>query len=161
GPYKDGVVDESDRHVVFEFRAPFLIAATPPNAKPWAIYDAGCKNGLVLRGKARCAVAVSIDDGKTWKEAGDVRDGLDLTDIVKGRRQYLLKLGAVAAELKDTGLTMTTVCQVNSSVLPRLKDDGAKLTFEASRRALVSAGPNLDHAQTHVVAGKFGSPQVT
>ncbi|MFO0967714.1 MAG: hypothetical protein U0793_19300 [Gemmataceae bacterium] len=161
GAYKEGVVEESDRHVVFEFRAPFLIAATPPNAKPWGIYDAGCKNGLVLHGKGRCSVAVSIDDGKTWKDAGAFRDGLDLTDIVKGRRQYLLKFGAAASELIDTGLTMTTVCQVNSSVAPRLKDNATKLTFEASGHAVVSAGPNLDHARTHLVAGKFGSPQVT
>src|SRR5262249_9779323 len=94
GDYREGVVEEDDRHVVFEFQTPYIIAAAPPNDKPRSIYDAGCTNGLVLRGMADCAVAVSVDRGKTWHEAGALREGLDLTDHVKGRRQYLLRLGA-------------------------------------------------------------------
>src|SRR5262249_22811491 len=34
GGYREGVIEESDRHVVFEFYTPYVIAATPPNAKP-------------------------------------------------------------------------------------------------------------------------------
>ena len=45
----------------------YIIAATPPNAKPWGIYEAGCKNGLVLHGKAGCAVSVAVDRGKNWQ----------------------------------------------------------------------------------------------
>jgi hypothetical protein len=161
GDYKEGVVDESERHVVFEFQTPYIIAATPPNAKPWGIYEAGCKNGLVLHGKADCPVSVSLDAGKSWKDAGKLADGPDLTDLVKGRRQYHLRLGAGAKDLKEAALSIVTVCQVNSSILPRLKDNGTCVTFEASSRGIVSAGPNLDLAEAHRVAGSFGTPQVT
>jgi len=159
--YREGLVEEDDRHVVFEFQTPFLIAATPSNAKPWGIYDAGGTNGLVLGGKADCAVAISTDRGRTWADCGKLRDGIDLTDHVKGRRQYLLRLGAGAKALAKSGLTITTVCQANAAVLPRLKDNGSEVRFEASGRAIASAGPNLPQAQTHVVEGKMGTPRVT
>ena len=159
--YREGVVEEDHRHIVFEFQTPYIIAATPPNDKPWAIYDAGCKNGLVLRGRADCAVAVSTDRGRTWADCGAFRDGMDLTDHVKGRRQYLLRLGAGAKALEKSGLTMTTVCQANPAVMPRLKDDGSEVRFETSGRAVTSAGPNRAQAQAHTVEGKPGTPRLT
>jgi len=159
--YREGVVSESPGHVTFEFRSPYLIAATPPNDKRWGIYDAGCRNGLVLRGNASCAVALSTDGGATWQDCGAFRDGLDLTDRAKGFRQYLLRLGAGAKSLADSGLTITTVCQVNPAMLPRLQDNGTRVTFAASNRAVASAGPTKPHAQARVVAGAFDSPTVT
>jgi hypothetical protein len=161
GDYREGVIAEDDRQVTFEFYTPYIIAATPPNAKPWGIYDAGCRNGLVLRGQADCTVSVSTDQGKTWQDCGKFADGLDLTDRVKGRRQYFLRLHAGPRALAGSGLTITTVCQANGAVLPRLKDNGSRVDFRASGRAVASAGPNLPQAQAHVVAGKFSSPSVT
>lgn len=160
--YREGVVEESDRHVVFEFYTPYVIAATPPNDKPWGIYDPG-KNGLVLRGqvKGQVPVSVSTDGRRQWQAVGMFRDGMDLTDLVKGRRHYFLKFDAGAKDLADSGLTIVTVCQCNGSILPRLKDNGTKVTFDASNHAVVSAGPTLKQAEAHVVAGKFGSPTVT
>jgi hypothetical protein len=159
--YREGVVDEDDRHVTFEFATPYLIGATPANNDHWGIHDSGCKNGLVLHGKASCPVAVSVDGGRTWKDCGKFQDGLDLTDHVKSQRQYLLRFGAGAKELAGTGLTMVTVCQANAAVLPRLKDGGSKVRFESSGKAVVSAGPTVEQAKTHVVAGGFGTPDVT
>lgn len=161
GDYLEGIIEESDTHVVFEFRTPYVIAATPPNQKRWGIYDAGCKNGLVLKGKTDCTLAVSIDHGRSWQDAGKLADGLDLTDHVKGRQQYWLKLGAGARALAKSGLTITTVCQANPSILPRLKDNGTVVQFAASGKAVMSAGPNVPLAQAHVVDGKLGSPRVT
>ncbi len=161
GGYREGVVDEGDGHVTFEFYTPYIIGATPPNGKAWGIYEAGGKNGLVLRGKADGAVSVSVDQGRTWKDAGPFSDGMDLTDHVKGHRQYFLRLGTGAKALTDSGLTITTVCQCNSSVIPRLKDGGTRVTFLASGRAVASAGPTLEQAGTRVVEGAFGSPRVT
>jgi hypothetical protein len=46
-------------------------------------------------------------------------------------------------------------------MLPRLKDDGTQLTFAASGRDVVSAGPTKPEAQMHIVAGAFDSPTVT
>jgi hypothetical protein len=160
GDYREGVVEERADHVVFEFYSPYIIAATPPNDRPWGIHDAGCRNGLVLHGKAGCAVSVSTDGKRSWHHAGKLQHRLDLTDLVKGHRHYLLRLDAGAAELKGAGLTMITVCQANSSILPRLRDDGTRVQFHASGRAVSSVGPSLAEAASHVIAGKFGSPLV-
>ena len=161
GDYREGVADEDDAHVTFVFSTPFVIAATPPNDQPWGVYEPGGRNGLVLRGRANCPVAVSVDRGRTWQDCGPFRDGLDLTDRVKGQRQYLLRFGAAARALAGTGLTMTTVCQANPTVMPHLKAGGSAVRFEASGRAVVSAGPTVEQARTHVVAGDFGTPEVT
>jgi hypothetical protein len=158
--YREGVIEEDEKHVVFEFYTQYIIAATPANEKPWGIYDLGCRNGLVLRGNADCGVAVSTDQGATWKDCGAFADGMDLTDHVKGRRQYFLRFGAGAKALEKSGLTITTVCQANAAVLPRLKDGGSTVRFLASGQAVVSAGPNLAQAQAHVVEDKFGTPAV-
>jgi hypothetical protein len=159
--YREGVIEEDNQHVVFEFYTPYIIAATPPNDKPWGIYDDGGRNGLVLHGKATCGVSVSTDQGKTWFDAGKFADGLDLTDQVKGKRQYFLKLNAGAKELEKAGLSWVTVCQANTSVMPRLKDGGSEVRLESSRRAVLSAGPNLPQAEAHLVDGKFNGPSVT
>jgi hypothetical protein len=161
GDYKEAVVDESDAQVTFEFSTPYIIGCTPPNPKEWGIYDAGGKNGLVLRGKASGPVSISVDCGRTWIDAGAFADGMDLTDHVKGYRQYRLRLGAGAKALAASGLTTTTVCQASVSVIPRLKDGGTRVSFESSGRAVVSAGPTREQAKTHLVAGAFGSPSAT
>ena len=161
GDYREGVIEEIDSRVVFEFYTPYIIGATPPNDKAWGIYDAGGRNGLVLRGTATCPVSLSIDQGGTWKDCGMFRDGMDLTDFVKGHRQYFIRFGAGAKALADSGLTMTTVCQANAAVLPRLKDNGSRVSFAASGRAIVSAGPNREQAKAHIIAGSFDSPAVT
>jgi hypothetical protein len=160
GDYKEGVVDESDAHVTFEFTSPYIIAATPPNDEPWGIYDKGGRNGLVLRGKASGPVSVSVDRGRTWKDAGAFSDGLDLTDFVKGHRQYRLKLGAGPKALATSGLSITTVCQCSVSVIPRLKDGGTRVTFQNSGQAVLSAGPNREQARAHLVEGDFETPAV-
>jgi hypothetical protein len=161
GDYREGVVDESDRHVTFEFDSPYLIAATPADGKEWGVYEPGCTNGLVLRGQATCPVAVSVDRGRTWQDCGTFRDGLDLTDRVKAQQQYLLRFGAGARELAGTGLTMVTVCQANAAVLPRLTDGGSKVHFDAGGKAVVATGPTVEQGRTHVVAGGLSTPEVT
>jgi len=159
--YREGVVAEDDTQVTYEFYTPYIIGATPPNAKPWGIYDPGCKYGLVLHGKAKCLVSISTDQGKTWHDAGPFTDGLDLTDHAKGHRQYWLRLHTSAKALRGVGLRIVTTCQANAAIMPRLGDNGTTLQFLASGNAVVSAGPNLPQAQAHVVDGKFGSPRVT
>jgi len=161
GDYKEGIVSEDDSQVTFEFRSPYIIATTPPNSKEWGIYDAGGKNGLVVRGKANCAVSVSVDRGRTWVDGGKLAPAVDLTDAVKGYRQYWLKFHTGAKTLAESGLTITTVCEANGALMPRLKDNKTEVTFATSGRALVSAGPTVPQATTHIVQGKFDSPSVT
>jgi hypothetical protein len=164
GTYKEGAIEESDGQVTFEWYSPYVVAAVPPQGNPkeqWGIYKPGCTGGLVLRGKMACPVEVSTDQGKTWQKAGDAKDGMDLTDLVKGHHQYWIRFGAGAKTLAGSGLTMTTVCQCAPTVIPHLKSGANKITYEASGKAAVSAGPNKDQAAAHVVAGAMDSPAVT
>ncbi len=159
--YRESVVDESDRYVTFEFQSPYIIAATPPNDEAWGIYQSGCRNGLVVTGKTRVPMSLSTDRGQTWHYAGELDGRIDLTDLAKGHRQYWLHIGAGASSLVGSELQITTICQANSSVIPRLTDDGSRVEFQASGRAVVSAGPNVTQAETHLIAGQFDSPRVT
>ena len=161
GSYREGVASESDREVVFEFQTPFIIAATPPNDSDWGIYETGGRNGLIIRGQTSVPVEVSVDRGTTWHAGGALPDTLDLTDHVKGHRQYWLKLSGTAEQFADAELEIVTVCQANPALFPRLKDDGAMVTFAASGEAVISAGPNRAQAQPLVVDGAFETPTVT
>ena len=145
--YKEGVVDESAEGVTFEFHSPYIIAATPANPAQTGIYDAGGTNGLILKGKMPCPVKVSVDQGQSWIDAGNARDGLDLTEQVKGHYQYLIRFSAGPASLADSGLSMRTVCQCGSSIIPRLQDGQTTVTFLASGRGAISAGPNKNQAR--------------
>ncbi|MDB6035008.1 MAG: hypothetical protein JWM16_5346 [Verrucomicrobiales bacterium] len=159
--YREGVVSEKDQQVTFEFYSPYIIAATPPNDKPWGIYEQGCRNGLILEGKANCAVSLSVDQGHTWSDCGGFSNRMDLTDLAKGHRQYLLRLGTSAKSLASSGLAITTICQANPAVMPRLNDRETTVDFAASGRAILSAGPNREQAKAHIVAGSLDSPAVT
>ncbi len=159
--YREAVVRENDAEVVFAFQTPYVIAATPPNDDPWGIYDEGCRNGLVIEGDADCDVSVSLDAGRSWSEPQRLEGQLDLTDFAKGRAHYWLRFAAPAAQLRDTNLEIRTVCQANVAVLPRLKDNGTEIRYEASGRRVVSLGPELDLAQSFVSDGGFGESSVT
>lgn len=159
--YKEGVIEESADHVTFEFYTPYIVGCTPPNSKDWGIYDDGGKNGLIVRGTGGHVVDISVDQGGSWQKGGKLEGELDLTDFAKGRRQYWLRFGAGAKDLAEADISIRTICQAAVGVLPRLKEDGTKVRFEASRRAVVSAGPNLPQAKAHVVSGAFGTPQLT
>ncbi|MFQ6048141.1 MAG: hypothetical protein ACE5K7_02125, partial [Phycisphaerae bacterium] len=124
GSYRQALVDESAGGVTFEFSSPYLIACTPPDRSKWGLYRPGCTNGLLLYGRADCSVALSTDFGASWTDCGRFRDGMDLTDLVKGRRQYWLRFGAPAGKLADAGLTVRTVVQINPAVFPHLKSAG-------------------------------------
>lgn len=161
GDYREALVSEDGSQVTLEFNTPYIVAATPANDQPWGIYDPGARNGLVLRGKPVGKVSVTVDRGRSWTEATMTTDTLDLTDAVKGHRQYWLRLHKPARQLIGSELVITTVCQCNVAIVPRLKDDGTLVTYRAGRQAQVSAGPNLPQVLPHVVAGTIPSPLVT
>jgi hypothetical protein len=161
GAYREAVADEGADHVTFEFRTPYVIGATPANDKPWGVYDAGGRNGLVISGTMKVPVQVSVDAGATWKDCGVLSDALDLTDHVKGLNQYLLRFGAGVDALNSAGLKWRTVCQANVATMPRLADGENAITFLASGRGLVSAGPTKAQAEARVVEGKTGGNAVT
>lgn len=158
--YLEAVIDQSEEHVTFEFTTPYIIAATPASNEPWAVYDAGCRNGLVITGEG-VGVSLSMDRGQTWTKKAQLVGTLDLTDSAKGHRQYWLRIHGSRDACKNANLTVRTVCQMNSSVVPRLTADRSTVQFASSNRALVSAGPNLQQAASHVVEGAFGTAGVT
>ena len=161
GDYREAVISENDQQVTLEFTTPYIIAATPAKDSAWGIYDPGARNGLVLRGQPVGKVSVSVNRGASWIDADMTDTTLDLTDAVKGHRQYWLRIHQPAKNLVSRDLTITTVCQCNVAVIPRLTDNGSQVRFEASRQAQVNVGPNLPQVQPHVIAGKIESPTVT
>jgi hypothetical protein len=164
GSYRQGAIDESGGHVTFEFYTPYVIAATPASAQAWGVYDAGARNGLVIHvshAPAGCTVQVSTDQGATWQGDSALSEGLDLTDLVKGCQQYLLRFNAPVAALKEAGLSWTTVCQANACTIPHLHAGQNTITYAAGGQGLVCAGPMVSQAQAHVVEGKLDSANVT
>lgn len=165
GDYRESVTNESDGQVTFEFNSPYIIAATPASQEPWGVYETGCYNGLVIQSSKPVAVSVSVDRGQNWKQAAtqpsNQANAIDLTDFAKGHRQYWLRFESGAAELEGSDLKITTVCQANASIIPRLTDSGSVVQFQSSGLALESAGPNIAQAAQHIVDGKFDSPRVT
>ncbi|MEO1524641.1 MAG: hypothetical protein AAFX06_04355 [Planctomycetota bacterium] len=159
--YREGVVDEADDHVVFGFQTPYVIAATPPNENAWGIYDEGCTNGLLLLGQSPCEVSVSVDAGRSWSTSRPFVDGVDLTDLVKGRNQYWLRLSADNKAWARSAIEIRTVCQSNAAVLPRLKDNGTIVSYEASGEFVSSLGPESDLSSRFVTDGGFGESSVT
>ena len=161
GDYREGVAEEDADHVVFSFQTPYVIGATPPNNDTWGIYDDGCRNGLVIKGRAECDVSISLNAGRTWLATQRFSDGIDLTDFAKGHSQYWLKFSAGRKQLETANLKITTVCQANAAVLPRLKDNGSTVRYEASGKTVYSMGPELALAKTFVSQGGFNSKAVT
>ncbi|MCA8999563.1 MAG: hypothetical protein KDA80_21385 [Planctomycetaceae bacterium] len=163
GRYREGVISENSQQVTFEFQTPFIIAATPPDDSDWGIYKPGCRNGLVVRTHetADFPVEVTVDRGRTWSKHRFINGMVDLTDQVKGSRQYWIRCGDSAKNLRNAELEIVTVCQANPQTFPRLKDNGSEITYASSERAVVSAGPTLPQARVHVVEGSFNSPRVT
>ncbi len=181
GSYKEAVVDEDGKQITFEFRSPYTIACTPPNDKPWGIYDPGGKNGLVIYiSNGKFPISISTNAGKTWNDAGravkafttlikspnghvhgPAPDMIDATDLVKGQYSYLLRIAGSMDDLKKSGLSIQTICQTNVAVIPHLHDGMNQITFAQSNQGLISAGPTLPQAEAHVVDGKMGSPSVT
>jgi len=141
---------------IIKFQTPYVIGATPPNDKPWGIYDDGCHNGLVIKGNSTRAVEISLNAGRTWIPCGKLDGRRDLTDRAKGRSQYWLRFGDHPDKLE-----IRTICQANVAVLPRLKDNGTTITYAASGKSTHSVGPELDLAKTYVTAGGFGEKRLT
>lgn len=160
GTYKQGVVDEDSRQVTFEFRSPYVIAATPANDSKWGIYEQGGKNGLIITSKSPLAVSVSNDNGRNWSDS-PAATSHDLTDRVKGHLQYWLRFDASLDALKGAAPTIRTVCQCNSTIIPRLHDGKNRITFQSSGLALSSAGPTAPQAEARIIDGKLNSPSVT
>jgi hypothetical protein len=161
GKYKQGVRIEKDTTfaegalrgksadavVVFEHASPYVIAAWPAKRgdREWNLLEEKCVDGAVASGVAvgKVPVKISIDGGQTWKEVG-VAEGefkVDFTDVVKGRHTYLVSLG-LSPKDGVKSLRLRTVVQVGRGVVPRLKDGGTKITYQAGGQGVIQGGPS-------------------
>jgi hypothetical protein len=158
GSYRAGIAAEDERSVTFEHCSPYIIAARPVNKK---CLQPGCTMGLVLGGTARCKVCVSTDRMQTFSEPLDLSDGLDLTDLVKGRYQYWLRFLAPAARLADQDISITTRTMASGYVMPQLKPGGTQVTFHASGLAATTIGPQAKAVRENLVEGGLDKPSFT
>jgi hypothetical protein len=133
--------------VVFEHTSPYVIAAWPEKRgdREWKLLEEKCVDGAVASGTAagKVPVKVSIDGGQTWTTAGIAQGEfkVDFTDIVKGRHFYLVSFGLSPQDgLKS--LNLRTVVQVARGVVPRLKDGGTKVTYQAGGAGVIQGGPS-------------------
>ncbi len=159
--YREGVIEESADAVTFEFHSPYIIAATPLRRSLGRFMNRAARTVWSSREKPRCGFRFPRIVDALGKTAARFSGKLDLTDFAKGHRQYWIRFHAGAKELRDAELSMTTVCQANAATMPRLADNGSRVEFAASGKAIVSAGPNLPQAEAALVAGAFDSPRVT
>jgi hypothetical protein len=104
-------VEESDQHVNLRLLHAFRYCCDALKQCAVGYLRTGSRNGLVLNGKANCNVAISVDQAATWNDCGAFHDGMDVTDFVKGRRQYFIRFTSNAKTLASAGLRMTTVCR--------------------------------------------------
>ena len=167
GKYKEGIRSEQDAafvdgalrgkgthaQVIFQHTSPYVIAAWPEannrGDREWKLLEEKCVDGAIVKGTAvgEVPVKVSVDGGQTWEDAGVAHGdfNLDFTDIVKGRHAYLVSFGlSPAGGLKS--LDMRTVVQVGRAVVPRLKDDGTKVTYQSGGQNVIQGGPSQNLA---------------
>jgi hypothetical protein len=146
--------DSGAATVTFQHFSPYVIAGCPADgANPMTAPATG---GLVVTGQVvgPVSLAVSADQGQTWKAAGEVTGKFekDLTDSVKGRYGWQVRFVWKGTGGQDA-VTFNTVTQVSQAIYPRLKSDGTSVTYRAASRGVVPLLPNF--AEPEAVAGRY------
>ena len=140
--------------MTFQHFSPYVIAGKPADGAN--SMSGPATGGLVVAGEATGPVTleVSIDQGQTWKSVGEMsgKFNKDLTDDVKGRYSWLVRLGWKAKGGLDA-LTFTTVTQVAQTIYPRLKPGGSAVTYRAASRAVAPVLPNFGATEEQI--GRF------
>lgn len=127
---------------VFTHHSPYVICGDPEDdANPMTGPATG---GLVVSGVIHkdVRIEVSADHGQTWQAVPNVKLPLDLTENVKGRYGWQIRVSwndALALEK----LVFTTVTQVNQAIYPRLKPQGSMVTYRAENRFVSPQSPNF------------------
>jgi hypothetical protein len=135
---RDGLELAADAgEAVFEVFTPFVIAAKVNDLENPD--DDAEASVISLDAAAPVKVAVSLDNGLSWKEAGTMEPGkqaLDLTRWVKGTYGYLAKFsaGGKAGAPAIRSMSIDTWVQVAPISLPRLKKGANRLRYDAGDR---------------------------
>jgi hypothetical protein len=122
---------------VFEVFTPFVIVAKVNDLDDER--DDCDASVLSLDAAVALKVQLSLDGGRSWRDAGAARPGktaLDLTRHVKGTYGYLVKFSAAGAAGAAAihSITIDTWVQVAPVSLPRLKKGANRLRYDAGDR---------------------------
>jgi hypothetical protein len=141
-----------DGEVIFEVFTPYVIVAKVNKLED--LTDDAEASVVTFEAFLPVDVAVSLDHGITWEDAGKFESGpettADLTHKVKGTYGYLLKLSTSgekgAAAIKS--LTIDTWVQVAPISLPRLKNGTNHLQYKIGDRYGAATIPMLVNPNT-------------
>jgi hypothetical protein len=146
-PGKDGLELTADRgEAIFEVFSPWIIV---PRVNDLAdTRDDAEASVLTLDAAVPVVVSVSLDHGRTWREAGQVPPGkvaLDLTRHVAETYGFLLRLAAAgrAGQVVLRSLKLDTWVQVAPISLPRLKAGVNRCRYDVGDRYGRQTRPRL------------------
>lgn len=142
GPASDAAPREDGLHLaaatgqtVFRIFTPFVIT---PKVNDLASEDDDCEASVIaLEATAPVRLAVTLDGGLSWIDAGVVEAGrgsVDVTRWVKGTYGYALRLSAGDAAVVVRKLSIDTWVQVAPISLPRLMKGTNRLRYDAGDR---------------------------
>ncbi|QDU27971.1 hypothetical protein ETAA8_30630 [Anatilimnocola aggregata] len=138
--------------VTFTHWSPYVICGDPvDDANPMT---GRATDGLIVSGKLHGEVQVDVspDQGQTWTTIENPQLPLDLTERVKGRNGWHVRL--LAAEPSSINeIKFTTTTQVCQAIYPRLRPGGSQVDYRAAARGVVAVLPNFGLAEEEV--GKF------
>ena len=115
------LTEPGEGYAIFEVRSPYIIV---PKVGPLDTLAEDCEASLVELDASGAGLALSVDNGRTWRElavpAGSAP--LDLTTHVAGRYGYLLKISlrGQPGQAVVRALAITTWVQVAPAALPVL-----------------------------------------
>jgi hypothetical protein len=132
----------------FEHWSPYVIAGDPDDdANPMSGIATG---GLVMTGTNNGLMRVEVErDHGQWRERpstglkGNGPFVLDLTNEVKGRNVWRVRVHLLLPNMQLRDLEFTTVTQVNPSIYPRLTPEGCEVAYRAASRAVLPVIPDF------------------
>ena len=149
--------DDGTAMLTLDHTSPYVIAGDPvDDADP---IQGRATDGLVVSGvvqtdsngnAAQARLEVSPDGGQTWTDSHSLSGPfrLDLTEAVKGRDQWRLRLSWSSATRIES-LRCVTTCQSSQAMPPRLTPGGCRVLFRSRPRAVVPVRPLLaDETET-------------
>ncbi len=146
------LVAAAEGSIVLAHTAPYQIAAHQADnaADKWDVFKNPCDKTAIFTctGSDGLTLALSLDAGRTWEDLGAAGKGaVDVSEKVKGRFSYLLKVG-FPAKGELSALSLRTVVQIGPAVFPWLKDNGSQITYQASNLVAIHGGPDHQMART-------------
>jgi hypothetical protein len=128
GPEGLTLIEPGKGHAVFEVRAPYVIV---PLVGDLDTEEDDREASVAAVEGSGAALAVSLDNGLTWRSLGAAGGALDLTPLVSGRYGYLLRIdleGEPGAAVVRS-LELRTWVQVHPASLPSLRRGENRLEY--------------------------------